>query len=131
MAEFRVLVTGSRTWTDADLLCSVLDDILRDHLGKTVVVIVHGDCPRGADAMARAWVRRQPRIDGRFADVKHEPHRANWDRYGKVAGPRRNAEMVALGADVCLAFIRDASRGATHCADRAAAAGIPVRRYVT
>ncbi|MGH8878010.1 MAG: hypothetical protein ACRD0P_11805, partial [Stackebrandtia sp.] len=48
---------------------------------------------------------------------------------GRAAGPARNAAMVHTRPALCLAFIRDHSRGASHCADLAERTGIPTRRY--
>ncbi len=118
---YRVLVTGSRTWTDQGVIWDALTELLREHRD---LVVVHGACPSGADAFAARWV-----LDT-YRHVTAEPHPADWERHGKAAGFRRNAEMVHLGADVCLAFIRDGSPGATQCAAIAESKGIPVRRFM-
>ncbi len=111
----RVLVTGSRTWTDQAVIAAALGD----HCPPGTVLVT-GACLRGADAIAeRLW-------RSRGGQVEHHP--ADWSA-GRGAGFARNAAMVALGADACLAFIRDASPGASHAARLADLAGIPVHRY--
>jgi hypothetical protein len=118
----RILVTGSRDWTDGDLIRQEMRRAVADFGPADQVVIVHGGA-RGADAIAESIAR------GVGLDV--ECHPAAWDTRGRAAGIIRNSEMVNAGADVCLAFIRNQSRGATHCADAAEKAGIPTRRYTT
>lgn len=114
----RILITGSRTWASP---LTILEAIYLVADGDDAIV-VSGACPRGADRMAE-----DAAIE---LGLTVERHPADWDTLGKRAGFVRNAEMVALGADVCLAFIRDYSKGATHTAHLAEKAGIPTTRYL-
>lgn len=120
---YRILVTGSRDWPDVATIWGELNGLLAEH-GN--VVLVHGNCPKGADYIADTWAVTMMVNE---ENVALERHPANWREFGKSAGFRRNAEMVNLGADICLAFIRNGSHGATHTADLAEKAGIPVKRY--
>lgn len=122
----RILVTGSRTWTDKSLMARTFISYLLDNWPETPteIVIVHGGA-QGADRMADELFKA-----AQYDWFSIEEHPADWERYGKRAGYVRNAEMVELGADVCLAFIHNKSRGATMCADLAEKAGIPVIRVV-
>ena len=137
MSDYRVLITGSRTWADRTAVYGRLDDLLREHQALTVV---HGACPKGADEIAGEWVTRAYRTS-ELGTATAEAHPADWSRHGKRAGFIRNAEMVAAGADLCLAFIAPCataqcegkpphgSHGATQCAVLAEKAGIDVRRW--
>jgi hypothetical protein len=120
----RLLVTGSRDWPLEPVIAGA---ILREWLdwGKPPLTLVHGDAS-GADRMAAAVVSKQAEHSDLF---KVEAHPAHWDLHGKAAGHIRNAEMVSLGADLCLAFILNDSRGASGCVELAERAGIPVVVY--
>lgn len=141
----RLLVTGSRSWTDRDAITDALDDAVdllwpNYNPDNETIVLVHGDA-RGADRLAaEIWVSRWK--------MPVEPHPADWrgpcratckpnHRRAKVlglpkvcpaAGLYRNIEMVESGVDLVLAFILDRSPGASQCARLAAKAGIEVRR---
>lgn len=121
MKPYRVLVTGSRDWADDTAVGEALSEAIRPVWHDRNVVIVHGACPSGADQLAHKWAE--------VFGVAVERHPANWQINGKRAGFIRNALMVNLGADLCLAFIRNGSRGASHTAALAEQAGIPVRRW--
>ena len=109
----RVLVTGSRDWLDRGAVERAL--VTAQLAAGGTPTLVSGNA-RGADLIAEGIAES--------LGWPVERHPADWARFGNAAGPRRNAEMVALGADVCLAFIRNRSRGASHTAGLAEAAGI-------
>lgn len=130
----RILVTGSRDWRSEKLIEYTLDDCWRRFDGTPDSVLVSGACPTGADAMAeKAWeklgmtVERHPAnwddCDPDICDPAHRRTR-NGKSYCPRAGFTRNRDMVRLGADICLAFIRNESKGATMTAQLAQQAGI-------
>src|SRR3954467_15365657 len=111
---YRVLVTGSRDWQKVEVVRFALDYAFCEaaHTGRPLTV-VHGACPAGAEAQGPD-APNSPTTPA--LPVKTEPHPANWHINGKRAGFIRNAHMVNLGADVCLAFIKDGTRRASHTA---------------
>ena len=114
----RILVTGSRNWNDKFLIKSEL--INHTSNSSSVVTIVHGAAP-GADSIAGFYARELGFIE--------ERHPASWSEFGRSAGYIRNKAMVDLGADICLAFIRNNSKGASMCASLAEKSGIPVKYW--
>lgn len=108
--KFYLLVAGSRTFTDAELMDSKLSRILdRVALEFDQIVLVNG-CARGADALALQLAKHYG------WEVKLFP--ADWDTYGKSAGYRRNREMHQFLAQHknrgCVCFWDGESRGTAH-----------------
>jgi len=104
------IVCGGRDYQDVETIREVLEWVRPE-------VIRHGGA-RGADNLAGIWARRNgvPTIE----------YSADWDRYGKAAGPIRNLEMAKAGARVCVSFA--GGRGTANMERCAIEAGIPVVR---
>jgi hypothetical protein len=113
----RILVTGDRRWNCDELAARVLRRMV-ERYGPDLV-IVHGGAPGVDWAFSRAC---------RELDVGAEAHLADWMGLGNVAGPKRNAEIVASKPDLCVAFHRsiETSKGTKDCVKQALAAGIAV-----
>lgn len=135
----RILVTGSREWASYLDVYNAIRLYAAEASKDSDVTIVHGGA-RGADSFAGQVAQDLGMIE--------EAHPANWDscgpdcnrshmrtRYnGELYCPRsgfvRNAEMVNLGADICLAFYKGASKGTDMCAKLADKAGIKVHKFM-
>jgi hypothetical protein len=116
----RILVTGSRTWTDRETIAWVLQHWCPC---PEISTLVHG-AATGADSIAAEC--------GEELGMTVEPHpvkREQWRIAGKRAGHLRNQYMVDLGADLCLAFQVGDSSGTADCVRRAHAAGIRVVHF--
>jgi hypothetical protein len=113
----RLLITGSRDWDDA---LTIMSEIASVAIPPSSWTLVSGACPTGADKICEEFAES--------LGMTVERHPADWQKHGKRAGFIRNAEMVKHGADACLAFIKNRSKGATMTATLAEKAGIPTRR---
>lgn len=115
MPERRVLVTGSRWWSDATTLAAALAAQVEEH---GPIVVIHG-AAAGADRMADNWA------------VNHgypvDPYPADWAKHGRKAGPIRNRKMLAESRpDIVLAFPLPDSKGTWDMVRIADDAGVPV-----
>ena len=105
----RIAVIGSRDFADYARLVAVLEP----HLPA---VLVSGGA-KGADALAERLANDR----GLTIDVIP----ADWQRYGRGAGPVRNRQIVE-SADLVVAFWDGKSRGTRSALAHAEKVGVPV-----
>ena len=112
------LICGSRKWpeTDAERVEEMLNYLDQEMLFMTIVV---GGAP-GIDTIAEKWARKRNKTVKVFA--------ANWNKYGKSAGPRRNQQMLDEGKpDIVIAFPDPkSSKGTQDMISKAERADLPL-----
>lgn len=117
---FRVVVAGSRNFQDKELLFSKLDFFLQNQRPEKIEIV--SGMAKGADTMGEEYAR------ARGLKIKRFP--AEWDRFGKSAGYRRN-EQMATYADALVAFWDGHSPGTRHMISLCREKGIQVRVVIS
>lgn len=102
----KVIVAGSREFTDKEAIRDEMNKAWREW-GPFEVV---SGMARGVDRLAAEIARE--------AGITVHEFPADWDRYGRSAGYRRNEKMAQV-ADGLIAFWQDGSRGTRHMIDLA------------
>lgn len=113
----KVLVCGSRGWTDERRL---REELLEIWAADGISEIIHGGA-KGADSMA-GKLARVLAADGHA--ITETEVKADWQRYGRSAGFRRNLEMLDMNPELVVAFWDGKSRGTKHTIDEARKRGI-------
>jgi predicted NAD-dependent protein-ADP-ribosyltransferase YbiA (DUF1768 family) len=98
-----IVIAGSRTFDNYDLLSRIVKQVItRENI--TNPIIISGGA-RGADELGE-----------RFAcdnNLHCRVFPAQWDKYGKSAGYKRNVEMANI-SHLCIVFWDGASKGTQH-----------------
>lgn len=119
----RVLICGGRD-LDSSLVWNWLEahatELCADALNRAshvlITHVIQGGAT-GADTGAERWARA--------SEIPVSCFRADWEQYGRQAGPLRNARMLAEGRpDAVIAF--PGGKGTADMVRKARAAGLPV-----
>jgi len=99
-----VIIAGGRDFNDYELLKRKLNHLLGRWLHLPVQIDVVSGCAWGADRLGERWAKEV----GAYV----VPFPADWEKYGKAAGPIRNEEMAKYAAgEYCVCFWDGKSKG--------------------
>lgn len=111
---FKVIIAGTRTFKDYDLLCSYADYMLSQVEEPIEIVSGHA---KGADTLGERYAQER--------GYKLTLFPAEWKQFGKSAGPRRNLQMAEY-ANALLAYWDGESKGTKNMIELAKEKGLKV-----
>lgn len=104
----RVIVAGSRSFDDYELLKDKCDYYLSDALAKGYDIEIVSGTAKGADKLGENYALE------RGFKIAYFP--ADWKSYGKRGGYIRNQQMADY-SDACICFWDGKSKGTKHMLD--------------
>lgn len=106
----KVIITGGRDFEDFNTVKKVLDCLPK------IELIIQGGA-KGADLCAKNYAH--------YRGVRSLTYLADWNQYGKSAGPLRNSKMLNDHKDALVVSF-PGGRGTKHCTEEATKLGLPV-----
>jgi hypothetical protein len=110
----KVIVAGPRDYNNYTAVCDAILDS-----GVDVTEVVSGGA-KGVDSLGERWAKEN--------DVPVKKFVADWNKYGRSAGPLRNKEMVNY-ADTLIAIVPYTSPGTTNVIKQALDNNLRVFKY--
>ena len=107
----RTIIAGSRKCPHYHLVCQAVEEA-----GWKITTVISG-CARGVDTFGEQYAEEH--------GIPVERHPADWERFGRSAGPRRNQEMAQC-AEALIAVLYPGSRGTENMIQQAKAAGLKI-----
>jgi hypothetical protein len=115
-----IAVTGGRRYDNTRVVFDALSAI---HARRQITLLVHWNCPTGADTIAVEWANA--------AGVEHTGDRysADWHKYGLSAEPVRNRLMLK-NERPCGLVVFPGGRGTNDCVVVARELGMRVKEII-
>ena len=113
----RVVIAGCRDYTNYDEAKTYIDYCLSDIRKENDIIIISG-CASGGDAIGERYAKEN--------GFKVEKYPADWKKYGRSAGPKRNKQMAEI-ANFVICFWDGKSKGTKSMIDYANEYSKPIR----
>lgn len=116
----KIIIAGSRTFNDYELVRKTMSALF-GNIAPSQMEIISGHCPSGADHLGEMFAERN--------GIRLVLFPADWEKYGKAAGPIRNKQMSEyVSSDgYLIAFWDGKSRGTKNMIEEAYRVGATVK----
>lgn len=115
--EKRIVIAGCRNYNNYNEAKEYIDCCISEIRKKNTIIIISGCCS-GADKLGERYAEEN--------GFQIERYPAEWKKYGRSAGPKRNRKMAEV-SDYVICFWDGKSRGTKSMIDFADEIGKPIR----
>lgn len=104
--DLKVAIVGDRNFLDYEYFSKIID-LYREKYG---ISFIYSGGANGTDSLAERYAKEH--------QISYTVFMAEWSKYGKRAGPRRNLKVVEC-CDIMIAFLAEHSKGTRNAIDLA------------